>query len=454
VESTRTNLDRIKSSATIQQLTEELLIAFPRAVATPSPTRTEEPPHLNPANQDSRSHVTWEASRGLLHAVLYGADEDPSTVTISLRPVQPPHAIDLKLANAYVRVFNEDVRATPNLLRHQELWETLAASRVPRAIARLTAFSTTPFLSWLTTMEAATHLRYEGVPFRSIVLMSKQHEWISGPVGDGYIAFKRPLGFSQALIEEKWIRAISASTEVGLHGLGHSGNIVGIVALSTDASISSGGAVLPTELQPIASLVRAGTMAFVCAPNGDLYVVLPSGAVFVKSQGSWHYQNFSSFQSLLSKYVPQPIAQPLLRLLLDLSYKRKGALFCVPADLSTVEQLVPDHTNSRRANFALRQAVSGLQIDTKAHRKVLLAAAAVDGAIVISNAGAVVDVACMIGEPGPEALAHSGHSQLTRFAGARSTAAWNASIYGLGIKVSEDGPISVFSKGHLVGQLG
>jgi hypothetical protein len=194
-------------------------------------------------------------------------------------------------------------------------------------------------------MEAATHLRYEGVPFRSIVLMSKQHEWISGPVGDGYIAFKRPLGFSQALIEEKWIRAISASTEVGLHGLGHSGNIVGIVALSTDASISSGGAVLPTELQPIASLVRAGTMAFVCAPNGDLYVVLPSGAVFVKSQGSWHYQNFSSFQSLLSKYVPQPIAQPLLRLLLDLSYKRKGALFCVPADLSTVEQLVPDHTN-------------------------------------------------------------------------------------------------------------
>ncbi len=452
--STKANLDRINSSETIQQLTEELLIAFPQAIATASPTCVEEPRHLEAANQDRRSHVIWEGSSGLLHAVLFSADEDPSTVAISLRPVQPPHPIDMKLANAYVRVFNEDVRAAPSLLRHQELWETLAASRVPRAIARLTAFSTTPFLGWLTTMEAATHLRYEGIPFRSIVLMSKQHEWISELVGDGYVAFKRPLGFSQALIAEKWIRAISASTEVGLHGLGHSGNIVGIIALPREVSTSSGDVVLPTELQPIASLVRAGTMAFVCAPNGDLYVVLPSGAVFVKSQGSWHYQNFGSFQSLLSQYVPQAIAQPLLRLMLDLSYKRKGALFCVPADLSTIGQLVPDHTVPRRANLALRQAVSGLKIDSDAHRQVLLAAAAVDGGIVISNAGAVVDVACMIGEPGPDALATAGHSQLTRFAGARSTAAWNASIFGLGIKVSEDGPISVFSEGHLVGQLG
>lgn len=451
---TRSTLNRIESSETVQQLCEGLLIAFPKARQESARGEIEWLLPIEGATTDKRSHVFWDASQGLLHAALFEENESAPKLTASLRPVQPPHPLDMKFANAYVRVFNEDVRGAPMLLRHQELWETLALSRVPRTIARLTAFSTTPFLSWLTTMEAATHLRYEGAPFRSVVLMSKQHEWISEPVGDGYVAFKSPIGFAEALLEEKWIRAISGSTDVGLHGLGHSGDIVGVVSLPFDARASVAEVVLPTELQPIASLVRPGTMAFVCASNGDLYVVLPSGAVFVKSQGRWQYQNFRAFQALLSEYVSSDIARPILRLMLDLSYSRSGALFSIPAESSEIEELVPDHKHAQRANLALRASVSGLSVDSAAHRRILLAAAAIDGALVVSSSGTVLDVACMIGEPGEAALQRAGHSQLSRFPGARSTAAWNSSIFGVGIKVSEDGPISVFSRGQLVGQLG
>ncbi len=451
---TKSSLNRIESSATVQQLYEGLLIAFPKAILESARGDIEGFLRIEGAATDKRSHVFWDASQGLLYAALFEENEHDPKLTVSLKPVKPPHALDMKFANAYVRVFNEDVRATPLLLRHQELWETLALSRLPRTIARLTAFSTMPFLSWLTAMEAATHLRYEGAPFRPVVLMSKQHEWISEPAGDGYVAFKSPIGFARALLEEKWIRAISESSHVGLHGLGHSGDIVGVVSLRFDAGTSMAEVVLPTELQPIASLVRPGTMAFVSASNGDLYVVLPSGAVFVKSQGRWQYQNFAAFQTLLAEYVSPEFAKPILRLMLDLSYSRSGALFSIPANSSEVDELVPDHKHSQRANLALRASVTGLSIHSPEHRRILLAAAAVDGALVISSSGTVLDVACMIGDPGEAALQRAGYSQLSRFPGARSTAAWNSSIFGLGIKVSEDGPISVFSSGQLVGQFG
>jgi hypothetical protein len=44
--------------------------------------------------------------------------------------------------------------------------------------------------------------------------------------------------------------------------------------------------------------------------------------------------------------------------------------------------------------------------------------------------------------------------KLKRFSGARSTAAWNASLYGIAIKVSEDGPINIYRYGKLKSHIG
>jgi DNA integrity scanning protein DisA with diadenylate cyclase activity len=60
----------------------------------------------------------------------------------------------------------------------------------------------------------------------------------------------------------------------------------------------------------------------------------------------------------------------------------------------------------------------------------------------------------MIGQPTDTKLKQAGLAKLERFSGARSTAAWNASIYGIAIKVSEDGPISIFRQGKLIAQIG
>jgi hypothetical protein len=95
-----------------------------------------------------------------------------------------------------------------------------------------------------------------------------------------------------------------------------------------------------------------------------------------------------------------------------------------------------------------------LKITNESHRKILRAGAAIDGAIVLSKTGKVLDSACMIGEPSPTDCAAVGKKGLQRFAGARTTAAWNASIFGVAAKISEDGPITVFEYGNVIQQLG
>lgn len=56
----------------------------------------------------------------------------------------------------------------------------------------------------------------------------------------------------------------------------------------------------------------------------------------------------------------------------------------------------------------------------------------------------------MVGEPSPAALTPVGLESLERFGGARSTAAWNASVHGLAIKVSDDGPVDAYEYGRPV----
>jgi hypothetical protein len=103
-------------------------------------------------------------------------------------------------------------------------------------------------------------------------------------------------------------------------------------------------------------------MAFICASNGDLYVVLPNGGIFLRTQGRWHYLNYSSFRSVLLRYISKSIVDPVLRIILDLSFQRKGALLCFLDDSKAISQIVPDHGQPARSNSALRNAVRSLDM--------------------------------------------------------------------------------------------
>ena len=73
--------------------------------------------------------------------------------------------------------------------------------------------------------------------------------------------------------------------------------------------------------------------------------------------------------------------------------------------------------------------------------------------MILLNTGKVLDVACMISEPNIDNLTTHNKQKLKKLFGARSTAAWNASISGIAIQVSEDGPITVYKHGDLMAQI-
>jgi hypothetical protein len=305
-------------------------------------------------------------------------------------------------------------------------------------------------MHWLRTIESASNIRYKGGPLSVTLFMVRRRSWIHENVAR-FVPFSTSLALEDALLGEKWIRSLAKAGEVGLVAVGRAGAVTGIVAIPHKNVQST---IAPHwTLDGAVSLVSPGTMAFLCVPNGDLHVVLPNAGMFLRTQGRWHYVNYLAFRNLLRQHITSTIADSVLRMTLDLSYQRTGALLCFLDMTQDILRVVPDHGRNDRVNRAVRSAVRNLDIRKPMDRQVLLATAAIDGAIVFSQEGRVLDTACMIGEPDLASLSRAGTAQLERFPGARSTAAWNASIFGLSIKISEDGPVTIYRAGKLLGQM-
>lgn len=192
-----------------------------------------------------------------------------------------------------------------------------------------------------------------------------------------------------------------------------------------------------------------------CSARGNLFVVLGTGIVFQRSQGRWHYLNYMNAHRCLEAFLSPRVVTAVLRAALDLSFEGIGALFCIPTRRTSVDSMIKDHEAADRPNRALRESLRGLKITRWEQRQVIAASAATDGAVVLTRSGSLLDIACMIVTPKPERIRKvTGSEAPQTFGGSRSTAAWNASMYGLSLKVSEDGPITIYRLGKEIYRLG
>ena len=394
-----------------------------------------------------RAH--WDSETETLFAFI--VKDETALGAIKLKPLVPPDEHDLKFIQGYVRVYVSDLIYAANTLKDSELWKSLQQNRFTRAIARASAFHTDDYLDVLAATESASALKYEGASFSTCIFLTKQEKWMSKNEGSSFVRFRENLDFHSTILNEKWIRSLADGSKVGLVALGHNKGLIGVVTIPYQPDNIVGAP--HGSLAGAVSLIKEGVNAFMCTPNGDLYVIQRAGYAFARSQGKWQHLNYNSLQSIILEYLSEKIATPLMRLCLDLSYTRTGALFCILDSDAKIEAIVPDHDKDDIPNQALRQASRKLSIKESAHRKIIRAIAGVDGATVLNVEGQIADSACMITEPDSKALKKVGLHDLQRFSGARTTAAWNASIYGISIKISEDGPIEVYHHGKLVGKL-
>jgi len=361
-----------------------------------------------------------------------------------------PTQDEVRLMQRIVAVFRSDLRVVGEVMVAQDLWEGVAQTQFLRAAARLSPFSTTPLLRWTSTFAAAARQTYEGASFTGSVILVKHLPTFRQRVGGRLHLFEQPLGFDQALLREKWLKPFLQEGLFALVTVGHSGVARGFADVSDPRDEVPEVLAPVEELEGLYGLLRAGTSILSVSPSGDIYFALSSGVTFVNSQGHWRYQSWKGLTDVLEHRLGADVGQRALRLVAGASYERRGSLYVFLNEGVDPSQVVPDHADTNRHARTLRATVAGGSLNDPKSVRVLRSASGVDGAVVFDHRGRISDVASMISEPSMDALTAAGQNHLKRFPGARSTAAWNASIYGLAIKVSEDGPVDVYEGGKHV----
>ena len=173
---------------------------------------------------------------------------------------------------------------------------------------------------------------------------------------------------------------------------------------------------------------------------------------FTYRYGRWHYWNHAHLVHLLrdlarTQHVPPRIlgrvVGAIYRAALDVSFRRSGGLFVVlrsRANLGKVvrlgEAIAAVGRDKRDLEF---DDVIGNHPIQAVPRSVAVELAALDGALVFANSGELLAYGAV--------LQPKRAGKLRGTEGSRTKAAIGASNYGLAIKVSSDGDITVYSKG-------
>jgi|GEM_PF-1462490 len=452
-----TNINRYESEKTKNELISSLHYIFP--IEDVSELRKDESIEELQLTKDKREggqYLFWSDNKEGIVFLLYDNDKPRNIYRGGLiKLINKAQNLDLLFGNYFCKVFNDDIKLLPSQLTHAEIWISLRQTQFRRAIAKFSAFSTEPMVKWLGIVENSISLKYEKTPFSFCLFMTKQKEWIKTPLSNNFISFPKSLSFYKGIMKEKWLRGSMSGQTVGLAGYGHAGELFGIYSIPTGTSDDIDTLLSPHEdIIPITNLLVEGTCMILTTEHGDIYFILPNRATFYKTQGQWHYLNYTNIFIVLSKLFQEVVAKSVLRLSLNLSYERHGALIFIPDDKNFLEEIIPDHKQKKRVNLTLRETIKNLNICDKTQRKIIMSSAKIDGALVISSDGEVLDISCMIGQPTQEKLNALELTKLERFSGSRSTAAWNSSLFGTSIKVSEDGPVTIFRHGKIIAHVG
>jgi hypothetical protein len=204
-----------------------------------------------------------------------------------------------------------------------------------------------------------------------------------------------------------------------------------------------------------ASLARAslnGICAIALTRQGDILVFDRGTVRFTYRFGRWQYWNHKHVIGLLrdkakAQHIPVTIlgrvVGAIYRAALDVSFRRSGGLFVIIHAKKAVRKIVRHGDavgDSERADVdAEFDAVVKRHKMQSLPRTIAAELAALDGAMVLANSGEILAYGAILQ---PEKK-----GRLKGTEGSRTKAAVGASNYGIAVKISSDGDISVYHQG-------
>src|SRR5581483_5124398 len=223
---------------------------------------------------------------------------------------------------------------------------------------------------------------------------------------------------------------------VGGFYIAHPKGVVGHLALMPNA-LESGNdpewELVPNEYRGLSSLLRGRDIALVTTSASELYC-LRHRSVFKWVLSGWRRVSGPPLSSAFQQHLPSAARSALASLVLSLSQHRTGALLVFAKDATEIARVGSPGVGAKFKEGPLARL-------GETSTDVLAKLASIDGAMIfdsdgnLRNAGVILQV--------PARFTGAGE-------GARSAAAAYGSTFGLAIKISHDGPITVFENGKLV----
>jgi len=208
----------------------------------------------------------------------------------------------------------------------------------------------------------------------------------------------------------------------------------------------------PYWAKPIASASRAGRCGIALSRQGDILVFDEGTLRFSYRFGRWQYWNHAHLVKLIrdrakaQKVLPAVLGRvvgAIYRAALDVSFRRSGGLFVILHNSRNLRDIVRKGDKiadpTRSATDLEFDAIIGGHTIQSLPRAVAVELASLDGAVVLANSGLILAYGAV--------LKPRRAGRLRGTEGSRTKAAIGASNYGLAIKISSDGAISVYYQG-------
>lgn len=235
--------------------------------------------------------------------------------------------------------------------------------------------------------------------------------------------------------------------------LSSSGQVLDFVDLDSFAPRSlTGKHFFPQWAEPMARASRDRKCGISLSRQGDLLVFDEGTLRFTYRNGRWQYWNHAHLVTLLrdrarAQHVPPRFLGRLVgnvyRAALDISFRRSGGLFVVLRNRHNLREIV----RGGDASYDTGRAPADLAFDSALNssrgiipRSVMVELASLDGAIVLDNSARILAYGAVL-RPRRTGRLHGSE-------GSRTKAAIGASHYGMSVKVSSDGDITVYHGGE------
>jgi DisA bacterial checkpoint controller nucleotide-binding len=198
-----------------------------------------------------------------------------------------------------------------------------------------------------------------------------------------------------------------------------------------------------------------GHIFLILTPNSEIKIIAGGMQVFNFLDGRWHLTDAEEkYRRWEDSVGDRRLAEIVYTVALNLADARRGCLFVILDDAESCSTLLasgdllsasssPGHSTSKQQLHYLLRGKRVLDMPAP----VLESVARIDGAIVLSRGSDLLAFGAILHPPPTPAYA------LSPSEGGRTTAALNASLLGIVLKVSEDGQIAFYERGTLVWEI-